>query len=59
MPLTRLGSLILLLTWLCLGAGHALAAPEVKAKPHAPRGADKRQVVSDILAAEGPPAPTM
>jgi potassium efflux system protein len=59
LPLTRLGSLILLLTWLCLGAGHALAAPEGKAKPDAPREADKRQVVSDILAAKEDPAATI
>ncbi len=59
MPLTRLGSLILLLAWLCLGAGHALAATEGKSQSDAAREEDKRQVVSDILAAKEDPAVTI
>ncbi|MBP6735464.1 MAG: hypothetical protein KAX51_10480, partial [Chromatiaceae bacterium] len=59
MPLMRLGSLIFLLAWLCLGAGHALAATEAKPKPDAAREEDKRQVVSDILDAKEDPEVTI
>ena len=59
MPLTRLGSLLLLLAWLCLGAGHYPGRDRGQVQTRRRSGGGQAQVVSDILAAKEDPAVTI